>query len=208
MICNRCGFENKDDSKFCVRCGSKLEASDIISTVEKEVKQCPNCGKHNDLNNKFCVGCGNDLSYAQTVRVYVSNYSYQAPKEPEGYSKDRYDKMVEEGKESYKYHKLSIITLILSFASLLLPILGQLVTLIMGSVCLIFAIKSIKENKADIVKISLVMSIISLVVSLLFLAVYIIGFFDFINIPNLIEPIINDGEGGETLLYIFRSFIR
>jgi len=49
MECPKCGFENIDDSKFCLECGRKIE------TI------CPNCGKKLPSGAKFCNECGRNL---------------------------------------------------------------------------------------------------------------------------------------------------
>ena len=41
----------KDDAKFCNRCGGKFE--------EAHLKNCVKCGKQAELNAKFCNQCGN-----------------------------------------------------------------------------------------------------------------------------------------------------
>ena len=50
MKCPKCQFENPDEAKFCLKCGSKLEIA------------CPGCGKPNPPGSKFCMECGHDLA--------------------------------------------------------------------------------------------------------------------------------------------------
>jgi len=50
MRCPGCGFENLENAKFCVECGTKLEVL------------CQNCGTENTPTNKFCFECGQKLS--------------------------------------------------------------------------------------------------------------------------------------------------
>ncbi len=50
MICPKCGANIADDSKFCVRCGSKIEK------VAENV--CPGCGTVLKPGTKFCTKCG------------------------------------------------------------------------------------------------------------------------------------------------------
>jgi class 3 adenylate cyclase/tetratricopeptide (TPR) repeat protein len=46
MRCPRCETENRDDRRFCARCGAALPA------------KCPHCGFLNDVEDRFCGGCG------------------------------------------------------------------------------------------------------------------------------------------------------
>lgn len=50
--CNQCGFENKDTSKFCIQCGSKLG------------NKCPECGAEVPAGASFCMHCGAGLKGA------------------------------------------------------------------------------------------------------------------------------------------------
>ncbi len=49
MDCPNCQVDNREDAKFCIRCGEKLEL------------QCPQCAKLLPHAAKFCDGCGRDL---------------------------------------------------------------------------------------------------------------------------------------------------
>jgi class 3 adenylate cyclase/tetratricopeptide (TPR) repeat protein len=49
MECAECGFDNREEIKFCEECGSKLE---IV---------CPSCGAKVPLDRKFCGECGQSL---------------------------------------------------------------------------------------------------------------------------------------------------
>ena len=60
MQCPDCQFENPEEVKFCVECGSKLEA------------KCPNCGHINSPNFKFCGECGAILNPAQGISNVIS----------------------------------------------------------------------------------------------------------------------------------------
>jgi class 3 adenylate cyclase/tetratricopeptide (TPR) repeat protein len=49
MKCTQCQFENREDAKFCLACGMKLEID------------CPQCGKAFPISAKFCDECGHIL---------------------------------------------------------------------------------------------------------------------------------------------------
>jgi class 3 adenylate cyclase len=50
MKCLKCQFENIEKTKFCGKCGSKLE------------NICQNCKYENPINYEFCGQCGHDLT--------------------------------------------------------------------------------------------------------------------------------------------------
>ena len=51
-ICPKCNNENKDTSKFCEECGTKLVAMPTT---------CPVCGTKLNDTQKFCPECGSNL---------------------------------------------------------------------------------------------------------------------------------------------------
>lgn len=64
-ICNNCGSENDNSSKFCHNCGEELKSDDDQSKTEPQNDDnitCNSCGNKNDNSAKFCEECGNDLS--------------------------------------------------------------------------------------------------------------------------------------------------
>ena len=58
MKCNKCGFENNDNAKFCSWCGEKFEALE----EKNEENKCNVCGSVNTKDAKFCSVCGSQLS--------------------------------------------------------------------------------------------------------------------------------------------------
>lgn len=68
MFCPNCQFENPDDAKFCIECGSQLEF------------HCPNCGIITPVTGKFCKECGYDLKKPKEEPLPI-NYS-----EPQSYT--------------------------------------------------------------------------------------------------------------------------
>jgi len=49
-LCSKCGDENRDERKFCARCGAPL------------ARQCPRCGALNESGADFCGECGGALA--------------------------------------------------------------------------------------------------------------------------------------------------
>jgi class 3 adenylate cyclase len=52
MFCPACNAENRDDRRFCAKCGTVLPAV------------CKACGFANDVKDDFCGGCGAPLKHA------------------------------------------------------------------------------------------------------------------------------------------------
>lgn len=60
-VCKYCGAEIKENAKFCLGCGSKLDECDEEPCEEvnaREYKQCPSCNEKLDKESKFCPNCG------------------------------------------------------------------------------------------------------------------------------------------------------
>ena len=51
LFCTKCGNELPIGSKFCNKCGQKVE-DDL---------ECPNCGSNISSEDNFCLNCGNKL---------------------------------------------------------------------------------------------------------------------------------------------------
>lgn len=75
-ICKDCGHENPKGAKFCLECGSKINAGEICPDCGKELvlgakfcpfcgkkmqRTCPNCGVEIADGAKFCVECGTKI---------------------------------------------------------------------------------------------------------------------------------------------------
>lgn len=50
--CQKCGFENPVESRFCASCGAPLPIAG----------KCAGCGAENPPNSKFCKQCGHSLA--------------------------------------------------------------------------------------------------------------------------------------------------
>lgn len=59
--CPQCGYGNKINSKFCVKCGSSLTVKENLEASNIKEKYCTNCGFKNDGDALFCINCGNKL---------------------------------------------------------------------------------------------------------------------------------------------------
>ncbi len=65
MQCSACRAENRDDRRFCARCGTRL------------APVCPSCGFTNDPGDDFCGGCGQEVRGANPPkRLFESPEAY------------------------------------------------------------------------------------------------------------------------------------
>ncbi len=101
VTCSSCGYEkNKDDKKFCIKCGKPLvhtvkneptvlpfkpieedEATSMTSVKEEQLHEektksdrivCSNCGyKKNKEGRKFCIKCGKQLAYTAVKEAAI-----------------------------------------------------------------------------------------------------------------------------------------
>lgn len=53
QICPECGYENKPDLSYCIKCGAPLKEE-----APGEKIYCPQCGAENPEGAKFCAECG------------------------------------------------------------------------------------------------------------------------------------------------------
>lgn len=65
MNCPKCNFENENDAKYCVECGTPL------------FKLCDNCGKQTYWTTKFCSECGKQFpAYDLKVEYYKKKLNF------------------------------------------------------------------------------------------------------------------------------------
>ena len=50
MICNRCYYNNDDNSMFCVKCGEKLEEKSKVKTPNAQMQNTNNTNYNNNVN--------------------------------------------------------------------------------------------------------------------------------------------------------------
>lgn len=76
-ICPHCGYEIREEVKFCPQCGEKL-------TV---VNYCPQCGGKAEKGERYCSNCGKDLSRKKPIApttMAVTPTLQPIPKRPAG----------------------------------------------------------------------------------------------------------------------------
>ena len=61
MQCPECQFENREEAKFCKKCGNKLEPL------------CPSCGHPCQVDSIFCDECGHDLGQSTEAASLKEN---------------------------------------------------------------------------------------------------------------------------------------
>lgn len=62
LVCQNCGYENKNTMKFCINCGTKLEKETIsVEKEETENRFCEECGHPVKPGEVFCENCGNKI---------------------------------------------------------------------------------------------------------------------------------------------------
>ena len=61
MQCSDCQFENREEAKFCKKCGNKLELL------------CPSCGHPHQVDSIFCDECGYDLNQSSEAATLKEN---------------------------------------------------------------------------------------------------------------------------------------
>ena len=59
MRCNKCGYDNPDDAKYCINCGREIDKSNV----------CKHCGAQLADDAVFCTNCGSrvNISTGQTI---------------------------------------------------------------------------------------------------------------------------------------------
>lgn len=67
MKCSKCGNENKNDFKYCEKCGSELDTIII----------CPSCNTQNDNGSSFCKNCGKSINTNTLSQPNQGNPNYQ-----------------------------------------------------------------------------------------------------------------------------------
>lgn len=65
MKCSKCGFENIDNAKYCINCGSRLDGQ----------IQCPKCGHFSMPNAEACESCG--YKFPHEEKTSSNNNAYK-----------------------------------------------------------------------------------------------------------------------------------
>ncbi|MFW9824293.1 MAG: zinc ribbon domain-containing protein, partial [Candidatus Thorarchaeota archaeon] len=64
LNCVRCGASLHSDSKFCPKCGGKVEGRQVVSSevsTPADAKYCSLCGSKLEGTEKFCKWCGTKI---------------------------------------------------------------------------------------------------------------------------------------------------
>ena len=79
-ICQRCGYQNSDESKFCKKCGNKL-GEPVQGGISPDMpgQRCPQCGAPRMPGQKFCVSCGYPFSAGDAGEQGVQEERYEKP---------------------------------------------------------------------------------------------------------------------------------
>lgn len=60
--CPHCGKSNADTARFCIKCGTTLNAAPSQEPIL--ISECPKCGYRPENPSKFCIRCGASLVVA------------------------------------------------------------------------------------------------------------------------------------------------
>lgn len=74
MKCPKCQNENKENAKFCVKCGCRLEPA-ASGSPGAENQTCSKCGAVLTPGAKFCTKCGTPVEKKETVEQTMFLYS-------------------------------------------------------------------------------------------------------------------------------------
>lgn len=59
MKCEKCGFENNENAKYCINCGNRMDGKVL----------CPNCGNSFDKDALKCDKCGYKVPHNPKKKV-------------------------------------------------------------------------------------------------------------------------------------------
>lgn len=69
MICPNCKAEIPENSKFCTKCGTKIEVAVAPEPVTEEAPKCIKCGAELKMGAKFCTKCGTNQELAAAPKA-------------------------------------------------------------------------------------------------------------------------------------------
>ena len=99
MQCPNCQMNIKDDSQFCIHCGTRFSnsmsttVSQVQNTVPVQPSICPKCQQPIQAGSKFCTNCGLQLATNQV----------SAPSTPDQILQQNQQALVNEQNERDKY---------------------------------------------------------------------------------------------------------
>lgn len=144
MFCNKCGNQINQDEKFCGRCGTNLENTNISASTTNQQQNYVQ-----DINNQYSSF---NMTQQNTQMQYQSNYNGNQNQ----ISKN----------SSWK----STTALVIGIISLILVFIFQIFTMPLSFAGIIFGILSVKNNKKH--KAGLILNIISFVIAIPILLLY------------------------------------
>ncbi len=71
MKCKKCGANLAPGTKFCEKCGTKVEEVKVEETkkvADSKKNKCPKCGADNAEGTKFCENCGTSLAKTEVKK--------------------------------------------------------------------------------------------------------------------------------------------
>ena len=181
LECPKCKNEVKENDKFCLKCGTKLN-------IIKKNKVCSKCHKTNNNSSKYCEFCGNDLSDSISY-IYNDNecpICHHINKEGIEYCEScgTILKLNEEAKkelaiqkedQSKKDHsETAFIMGIISICTFFF--VGPLISPIFSIIAIIYGSIEVKRGRREKALTGLIMGIATLVVNVLTILVIVIIF--------------------------------
>lgn len=80
LVCQNCGYENKNTMKFCINCGTKLEKETIsVEKEETENRFCEECGHPVKPEEVFCENCGNRILKEEEIEEESTKEEAEEP---------------------------------------------------------------------------------------------------------------------------------
>ena len=218
MICPNCKRENSDEHLFCGYCGSRLENLNTKDDLENELnktinknqskKFCKKCGKEITFNTDFCPFCGEETKEEKSSSYIICSHCGESNSIDKTHcslcGKSLYAENVE--KEVNKTQEVSkkglifgIISAGVSVVGFFAIYFGQIASIVLGILAIVFSSKGLKKNKKNKNLITgLILGIVGIVISILFIIVWVKVF---INMDY--NFIIDDFYQGEDMAIMF-----
>ena len=79
--CSACGADNKDNAKFCAKCGGSIKDRAATENLAPSLASCPQCRTEHKPSAKFCPGCGFNLTQTPAAAPVVEITAARPPDE-------------------------------------------------------------------------------------------------------------------------------